>query len=340
MRTAVIGAGGWGTALATLLVDAGHDVRLWVRRQALCEQLIQNRENLPYLPGVSLPKQLVYTTSLTEAIEKAELLVLAVPSHAMRTVARALAPSLAETPLLVSATKGIEEDFLCTMTAVLKEELPYSLHSHIAVLSGPSFAAEVARGQPTAVTIAAEQEKVAATVQSVFSSPKFRVYTTPDIIGVEIGGAVKNVIAIATGVSTGLGYGHNARAALITRGLAEVTRLAVRMEASPQTLSGLSGIGDLVLTCTSDLSRNHTVGVKIGRGEKISDILEGMSMVAEGVRTCRSVLFLARRLGVEMPIVEQVYALLYTEKSPRQVVVDLLTREAKPEFSRFLVREN
>ena len=220
------------------------------------------------------------------------------------------------------------------MTAVLKEEFPHSSHSQIAVLSGPSFAAEVARGLPTAVTVAAREEKVASTLQSVFSSAKFRVYTTPDVVGVEVGGAVKNVIAIAAGVSDGIGYGHSARAALITRGLVEVTRLAVCMGASPQTLSGLSGIGDLVLTCTSDQSRNHMVGVKIGRGEKISNVLEKMAMVAEGVRTCRSVLFLAQRLGIEMPIVEQVYALLYAEKSPRQVVIDLLTREAKPEFSR------
>lgn len=333
MRAAVIGAGGWGTALATLLVNAGHRVRLWVRRPELCQQLNQKRENQPYLPGVSLPEQLVYRTSLAEAIEEAELLVLAVPSHAMRTVARTLAPSLPETPLLVSATKGIEENSLLTMTAILREELPSPLHSRIAVLSGPSFASEVARGLPTAVTIAAEEEKVSSTLQSIFSSAKFRVYTTPDIIGVEIGGAVKNVIAIAAGVSDGLGYGHSARAALITRGLVEVTRLAVRLGASPQTLSGLSGIGDLVLTCTSDLSRNRMVGVKVGRGEKISNIVERMAMVAEGVRTCRSVLFLAQRLGVEMPIVEQVYALLYAEKSPRQVVIDLLTREAKPEFS-------
>jgi len=334
MRIAVIGAGGWGTALATLLVNAGHRVRLWVRRPELCQQLSQNQENRLYLPGVLLPEQLVYTTSLLEAAQEAELLVLAVPSHAMRAVARALASSLTEILFLISAAKGIEEESLLTMTAVLKEELPHSPHSHIAVLSGPSFAAEVVRGMPTAVTIAAEQEEVALTLQKVFSSAKFRVYTTSDLIGVEIGGAVKNVIAIAAGVSDGLEYGQSARAALITRGLVEVTRLAVGMGASPQTLSGLSGMGDLVLTCTSDLSRNRMVGVKVGRGEKISEIVEKMTMVAEGVRTCRSVLFLAQRLGVEMPIVEQVYALLYAEKSPRQVVIDLLTREAKPEFSR------
>lgn len=332
MRIAIIGAGGWGTALATLLVAAGHQVCVWVRRPEFCEQLTKERQNSLYLPGIVLPPTLTYTASLLEAVVPAELLVLAVPSHALRTVVRSLAQSLTETPLLVSATKGIEENTLQTMTSVLSEEVPLASRSQTAVLSGPSFASEVVRGLPTAVTVAAARETVAATVQKIFSTSRFRVYTTTDVVGVEIGGAVKNVIAIAAGVSDGLGSGYSARAALITRGLAEMTRLAVRLGASSQTLSGLSGMGDLVLTCTSDLSRNHTVGVRIGRGEKITDILHSMSMVAEGVRTCRSVYALAQRLGVEMPIIEQVHALLYEEKAPQQVVVDLLTREAKPEF--------
>jgi glycerol-3-phosphate dehydrogenase (NAD(P)+) len=238
------------------------------------------------------------------------------------------------TPLLVSVSKGIEEESLQTMSAVLAEVLGESQKERLAVLSGPSFAAEVARGLPTAVTVAAGVASVAAAVQRVFASSRFRVYTTSDVVGVEIGGAVKNVIAIAAGVSDGLEYGYSARAALITRGLAEMVRLAVRMGAEPQTLSGLSGVGDLVLTCTSDLSRNHSVGVRLGQGEKIATVLQGMTMVAEGVRTSRSVFALAQRLGVEMPIVEQVYALLYTGKPPHQVVADLLAREAKPEFSR------
>lgn len=332
MRIAVIGAGGWGTALATLAVAAGHHVCVWVRRPALCEQLTKEHQNPLYLPGVRLPASLTYTTALTEAVAQAELVVFAVPSHALRGVARALAPLLIGTPLFVSATKGIEEVTLQTMTTVLSEELPTTFRSHIAVLSGPSFAVEVARGLPTAVTVAAGNEALAITIQKVFSSSRFRVYTTTDVVGVEVGGAVKNVIAIAAGVSDGLGSGSSARAALITRGLAEMNRLAVRLGAIPQTLSGLSGIGDLVLTCTSDLSRNHTVGVRIGRGEKISTILNSMTMVAEGVRTCRSVHALAQRLAIEMPIIEQVYALLYEEKSPQQVMVDLLTREPKPEF--------
>jgi glycerol-3-phosphate dehydrogenase (NAD(P)+) len=253
----------------------------------------------------------------------------------MRTVAGSLAPCLQEALLVVSTTKGIEEDTLQTMSAVLTEVLGAPWKMRISVLSGPSFAAEVARGLPTAVTVAARVETVADEVQGIFSSSRFRVYTTTDLVGVEVGGAVKNVIALAAGVSDGLGCGYSARAALITRGLAEMTRLAVRMEAEPQTLSGLSGMGDLVLTCTSDLSRNHKVGVRLGRGEQLATVLQGMSMIAEGVRTCRSVFALAQRLGVEMPIVEQMYALLYDGKSPQQVVTDLLARGVKPEFSRW-----
>ncbi len=334
MRVAVIGAGGWGTALATLLVTIGHHVCLWVRRPALLAQLRATRENQSYLPGILLPEGLTYSDSFSEAVNKADLIVLSVPSHALRLVVRQLTAALSETPILVSTTKGIEEETLQPVTSVLRDELSTSLHSQLAVLSGPSFAADVARGLPTAVTVAAEQEAIATAVQQAFSSARFRVYTTTDFVGVEVGGAVKNVIAIAAGVSDGLGYGYSARAALITRGLAEITRLAVRMGADPKTLPGLSGMGDLVLTCTSNLSRNHTVGIRVGRGEKVADLLAGMITVAEGVRTCRSVFSLAQRLGVEMPIVEQVYALLYEEKPAQQVVIDLLTREAKPEFSR------
>src|SRR6266571_4835805 len=334
MRVAVIGAGGWGTALASLLVAAGHHVCLWVRRPGLCERLAHERENALYLPGVPLPQALAYTPLLAQAVTDAELVVLAVPSHAMRAVTSAMASSLQRVPLIVSTTKGIEEETLQTMSAVLAEVLGEPLRARVVVLSGPSFAAEVACGLPTAVTAAAITETVAARVQSVFSSSKFRVYTTSDVVGVEVGGAVKNVIAIAAGVSDGLGCGYSARAALITRGLAEGTRLAVRMGAEPQTLSGLSGMGDLVLTCTSDLSRNRMVGMRLGRGEPLTAVLQGMSMVAEGVRTCRSVFALAQRLGVEMPIVEQMHALLYAGKPPYQVVADLLARGVKPEFSR------
>jgi glycerol-3-phosphate dehydrogenase (NAD(P)+) len=333
MQVAIIGAGGWGTALSLLLTFSGHQVRLWVRRATLCEKIQKERENALYLPGVILPEQLLLTSSLASAVNDAQLIVLAVPSHTMRTMASELSPLLQGSPIIVSATKGIEEDSLLTMSTVLSVTLGKDHAERVAVLSGPSFASEVARQLPTAVTVAARTDAFASTVQKAFSSPRFRVYTTTDVLGVEIGGSVKNVIAIAAGVSDGLRYGHSARAAVITRGLAEIKRLAVRLGAESQTLSGLSGMGDLILTCTSDLSRNYRVGVRLAQGEPIANILQSMAMVAEGVRTSRSVFALAHRLAVEMPIVTQVYKLLYEEKPPRQVVADLLAREMKPEFS-------
>lgn len=336
MNVAVIGAGGWGTTLALLLQGGGHNVRLWVRRPDLCASMRQHRENTVYLPGVPLPKQLELTASLTQAVETAQVIVFAVPSHAMRTVAGQVLQAGSfvshKEPLIVSATKGIEEESLLTMSAIIREVFGVRQEERIAVLSGPSFAVEVARLCPTAVTVAAREHHTASTIQKLFSSQRFRVYTTTDVIGVEIGGAVKNVIALAAGVSDGLGYGHSARAALITRGLAEMKRLAVRLGAEPQTLSGLSGMGDLILTCTSDLSRNYRVGARLARGESLSAILQSMPMIAEGVRTSRSVFVLRHCLQVEMPIVEQVHALLYDGKPPRQVVADLLARETKPEF--------
>ncbi len=334
MRIGVIGAGGWGTALASLLVQSGHDVCLWVRNPALCSEIQNKRENTRYLPGSKLPAALIYTTSLAEAIAQKELLVLAVPSQAMRAVVVELVSLLPGIlPFFVNTSKGVEEDTLLTMSGVLEAVLGPVAKEKLAVLSGPSFAAEVARGLPTAVTVAATVPAVAHTVQGVFSGPQFRVYTTTDVIGVEMGGALKNVIALAAGVSDGLGYGYSARAALITRGLAEMTRLTECMDGLPQTLSGLSGMGDLVLTCTSRLSRNYSVGMRLGEGEQVEAILGRMSMLVEGVRTCRSIFFLAQQLGVEMPIVEQMYALLYTSKSPRHAVADLLAREVKAEFA-------
>lgn len=337
MNVAVIGAGGWGTALALLLLQTeDHQVRLWVRRPNLCSQIRQQKENVPYLPGVSLPEQLALTSSLEEAVTKAQLIVFAVPSHAMRSIVEEImkvrSSILHDLPFLVSASKGIEEHSLLTMGAVIGEVVSSQLRERIAILSGPSFAAEVARQCPTAVTVAAKDHEVAATVQKSFSSLRFRVYTTTDVMGVEIGGAVKNVIALAAGVSDGLGYGHSARAALITRGLVEIKRLAVRLGAKSETLSGLSGMGDLILTCTSDLSRNYRVGVRLARGETLATIVQSMSMIAEGVRTSRSVFSLGGRLQVELPIIEQVHALLYENKPPRQVVTDLLSREIKPEL--------
>ena len=332
MRVAVIGGGGWGTALACLLNSVGHTTQVWVRREVLARTIEKTRENTAYLPGRRLPDALRFTPDLSAAVSGAEVLVVAVPSHAVRSIASTLGSLLTTTPLLVSTSKGIEQDSLQTMSGVLTEALPPRFARKIAVLSGPSFAVEVARGLPTAVTVAARDQAVAQIVQTLFSAPTFRVYTTTDVIGAEIGGAVKNVIALAVGVSDGLGYGYNARAALITRGMAEVVRLATRMGAQPQTLSGLSGMGDLILTCTSDLSRNRTVGIRLGRGEALEVIQGTMTTIAEGIRNCRSILDLARRLAVDMPIVEQIYELVYSGKPPTQVVADLLARQTKAEF--------
>lgn len=332
MRIAVLGGGGWGTALAGLLDSTGHDVRLWVRRPSLAREIATTRENAAYLSGVRLSDAIDVQADLPAAVAGAELLVVAVPSHAVRGLGETLASSLTGRPLLVSTSKGIEPTTLRTMSRVLADVLPARLADNVSVLSGPSFAAEVARGLPTAVTVAAGDQAIAETVQRTFSAPTFRVYTTTDVVGVEVGGAVKNVIALAVGVSDGLGYGHNARAALITRGMAEVVRLARRMGAQAQTVSGLSGMGDLILTCTSDLSRNRNVGLRLGRGESLDAIQRSMTTVAEGIRNCRSILNLARSLDVEMPIVEQTCALVHEGKSPTQVVTALLSRQAKPEF--------
>ncbi len=332
MRVGIIGAGSWGTALSWLLASAGSQVCLWVRSTNLCCTLQEERENHLYLSGVRLPQEVRFTTDLAEVVAEQDLVLSVIPSHAVREVMSQANPLMTGEPIVLSATKGIEQESLKTMSQVLAEVLNPRHQDHIAVLSGPSFATEVARGLPTAVTVASHLATMAKKVQRGLSTSGFRIYTSTDILGVEIGGAVKNVIAIAVGVSDGLGFGHGARAALITRGLAEMSRLAVRIGANMQTLSGLSGLGDLALTCTGELSRNRSVGLRIGRGEALSDIFRGMYMVAEGVRTSRSVYTLAKNLGVDMPITEQVYLLLYKNKHPEQVVADLLAREVKPEF--------
>jgi glycerol-3-phosphate dehydrogenase (NAD(P)+) len=290
-------------------------------------------ENTRYLPGLALPPSLTATADLAAALDGAELVALVVPSHVMRTVAVQAQPYLAQGALLVSAAKGIDVETLQTMSEVLKDALDPVWHERLTFLSGPSFAREVALGLPTAVTIAGEQEQVARQVQEAFRATAFRTYYTTDVVGVEIGGCVKNVVAIAAGIADGLGFGSNTRAALITRGLAEITRLAVCRGAQPATLAGLSGLGDLVLTCSSDQSRNHTVGVELGRGRALDDITAGLGQVAEGVLNARSTKALAQRHGVSMPICDAVYAVLYEGFSPTDAVVELMTREPKPEHA-------
>ncbi len=330
-RTAVIGAGSWGTALAVLLAGKGTPVTMWAHRQEHAERLARERENAVYLPGVRLPDNLRLTHDLAEAVGNARFVVMVVPSHAFREVFLLIAPLLEADTVVVSAAKGIENQSLLTMTGVMRDAAP-GLACPLAVLSGPSFAREVAEGKPTAVTVAAADPVVASQVQDLFFTERFRVYTSTDVMGVEIGGPLKNVVAIAAGISDGLGFGTNARAALITRGLAEITRLAVKLGANPLTMAGLAGIGDLVLTCTGDLSRNRTVGLKLGRGMSLAEIQAEMRMVAEGIRTTRSAYDLARRHQVEMPILEQVYAVLYQGKTCRQAVTDLLGRGQKEEM--------
>ena len=332
MNIGVVGAGSWGTALASLLGRIGHQVTLWGYESDLVERMRKNRENDLYLPEISLPESLAFSDRLDEVAAGRELVLLVPPSQLMRRVFRQLLPHLREDVILVSASKGIENITLMTMSQVLEEELAQAgRRARLAFLSGPSFAREVAKGLPTAVVAASRDEATAAIVQRVFSGERFRVYTNRDVIGIEFGGSLKNVMALAAGIADGLGFGANTRAALITRGLSEMTRLGVAAGAEARTFAGLAGMGDLVLTCTGDLSRNRTVGLELGRGRSLKDILAGMTMVAEGVKTTVSTYQLAARLKVEAPITEQVYKILEEGKDPRQAVTDLLRRSLKAE---------
>jgi len=326
MNIGVIGAGSWGTTLANLLAKKGFPVTLWVYETDLAERMAKTRINDLYLDGYPLSPNLAFTSELSEAVVDRQLLLLVSPSQVMRQVLKQLQPYLGETCLLVSAAKGIENNSLQTMSEVLEEVLGTEVKNRCAFLSGPSFAKEVAEEQPTAVAVAADDLDVAHRVQEIFSTDYFRVYTNQDVVGVEIGGALKNVIALAAGVADGLGFNHNARAALITRGLVEVARLGMAKGAIESTFAGLAGMGDLVLTCTGDLSRNRTVGMELGRGRKLDEILNQMHMVAEGVKTTLSAHQLANKLGVKMPITEQMYQILYEDKDPKLAVIDLMRR--------------
>ena len=331
VKIGVIGAGSWGTTLADLLAKKHDSVTLWAYEPDLVERMRGSRENDLFLPGFQLAENLVVTNDLAVAAAGKDLLLLVPPSQLMRRVVNQAVPHIAHGTLIVSAAKGIENETLQLMSQVLGEVLPAPLTERLAFLSGPSFAREVAAEMPTAVAIAAASPAVAKAAQEVFNTAAFRVYTNDDVIGVELGGALKNVIALAAGVADGLGFGHNTRAALITRGLAEMTRLGVALGAEPATFAGLAGMGDLVLTCTGDLSRNRTVGMELGRGRSLEDILNGMTMVAEGVKTTLSTYQLAAKLGIEVPITDQMYRILYQGKSPRQAVNDLMLRDLKAE---------
>jgi glycerol-3-phosphate dehydrogenase (NAD(P)+) len=325
---AVIGGGAWGTALAAHLVRCGREVRLWVLEPEIAEAIREHHQNPVHLPGVALPGDLGATTRLDQAVAGSEMVLVVVPSEFCRGIYRQLRLLVAPETVLVSATKGIEIDTLLRMTEVAEQEIP---GARLVVLSGPSFALEVAREQPTAVVAASRQLAIAERVQQALSSRSLRVYASDDVVGVELGGALKNVIAIAAGIVDGLGLGHNAAAALITRGLAEITRLAVASGARPETLAGLAGLGDLVLTCTGALSRNRRVGLAVATGEAPSEALAGGRMVAEGVRTTLAACALAKRAGVEMPIAEQMRTVLHAGKSPRVAAEELMLRSLKRE---------
>ena len=331
MRTTVLGAGSWGTALGSLLANKGYSVTCWDKDVGVLEDIGRNHRNERYLPGVTLSPNLLSATEIARALEGSELVVLAVPSHAVRPVVIEMKRHVHAGTPIVCVAKGIEQESLMTMSEVLEDVLPVPLHPYVAVLSGPSFAKEVAKGLPTAVTVAARWERVARQVQDAFHCKTFRPYTSGDVVGCEIGGCVKNVVAIAAGISDGCGFGANALAALITRGLAEISRLAVKKGANPLTLSGLAGLGDLVLTCSSDLSRNRTVGRGLAAGKKLEDIQRELGQVAEGVRNARSSRDLAHRLGVEMPITETVYRIINEGLDPREAVTQLMMRETKAE---------
>lgn len=328
MRFALLGGGSWGTALAAHLARSGHAVRLWTREAAIAREINEARQNARYLPGVVLPEAIRATSELGEALRDAETVLVAIPSQFCRRVYRQL-PGLAPEPaLLVSATKGIEIDTLQRMSEVAEAELP---GRRLAVLSGPSFALEVAREQPTAVVVAAREPDVAELLQRALSSRSFRVYSSDDVVGVELAGAAKNVVAIAAGIVDGMGYGHNTVAALITRGLAELSRLVVALGGRADTAAGLAGLGDLVLTCTGALSRNRRLGQALGRGISLAEATADSSMVAEGVPTTLAACQLAERAGVEMPISRQMKEVLYDGKPPREAVDELMLRTLKRE---------
>lgn len=330
-RIAVIGAGSWGTALALAAARNQHDVTLWAREPEVARQINEAHKNPYYLADIPLPENISATTSLEAALEAARFVLIVVPSHAMREVVTRMRDYLSADTCLVSATKGIENDTLMRMSEVISDVLGDRFAPRFAVLSGPSFALELAKGDPTAVVVASRDRDCRDEAQVDLSSGTLRIYTNDDIVGVEIGGAVKNVVAIGAGVVRGLGFGHNAAAAIITRGLAEVTRLALALGAKPETMAGLAGLGDLVLTCTGELSRNRHVGVELGRGRKLADILAQMREVAEGVKTTRAIYQLSQRLGVDMPITASIYALLYEEQTAMDAANELMGRPLKKE---------
>jgi glycerol-3-phosphate dehydrogenase (NAD(P)+) len=332
LKIGVIGAGSWGTALAQLLAEKGNIVDLWAYEKEVKQQIQIDKENRIFLPGISLSPYIIPFNDIKRVAENKDILAVVVPSHVVRQTSLTFSKFLKENTVIVSASKGIEEKSHLTMSGVLKETVPQIPENRITVISGPSFAKEVAVKAPTAVTVASIDPKIAELIQGIFATSYFRVYTSDDLIGVELGGAIKNVIAIASGMLDGLGMGLNTRAALITRGLTEIRRLGLRLGANPHTFAGLAGIGDLLLTATGNLSRNYTVGNRIGKGETLQDILSDMQMVAEGVKTSKSVFNLSRKLNVDMPICREIYHILYDDVLPAVALEKLMNRDLKHEL--------
>jgi glycerol-3-phosphate dehydrogenase (NAD(P)+) len=328
---AIIGGGSWGTALAIVLAPRFEEVRLWVYETDLALQMHHTRQNDLYLPGFAIPTNIEITSSLPRALEDAEIVLSVVPSHLVRSIYEQMLPSLRDGMLFVSATKGLENESLLRPSEIIAEIVSARFPPRVTAISGPTFAREVAALSPTALVVASVDAALTECVQLAFAGPSFRLYTSPDPVGVEIGGSVKNVVAIGAGVVHGMSLGHNSLAALITRGLAEITRLAEALGGQPKTLSGLAGLGDLVLTCTGELSRNRAVGVELARGRKLDEIIGSMRMVAEGIKTTSAAVELARRCGVEMPITEQMFQMLHFGLAPREAVRRLMERSLRGE---------
>lgn len=331
MNVAVIGAGSWGTALALVLADNGHQVKLWTRRREQAEELNKYHTNEMYLPKRTIPASIVATTDIENCVRAADYILLVVPTQAMRETVKKVSPFIPQEAVLIHASKGIEPDTHLRVSEMIAEELPDESKRQIVVLSGPSHAEEVSDRKPTTVTVSSTSIQLAEKVQDLFMNHYFRVYTNKDIIGVEIGGALKNIIALGIGLNDGLGYGDNAKAALMTRGLAEIVRLGVNLGANPLTFTGLTGLGDLIVTCTSQHSRNWRAGYKIGSGKSVTEVLEEMDMVVEGIRTTKAVHELSKRLQVDMPITNALYTVLFEDASPVEAAQQLMKRGRKQE---------
>ncbi|RKD34324.1 NAD(P)H-dependent glycerol-3-phosphate dehydrogenase [Thermohalobacter berrensis] len=328
-KIGILGGGSWGTALAVLLAKKGYDIDLWIRNKEQCDNINFSKENVKYLPGVIIPNNVKILNDIEKVVLDKEIIVLAVPSHAVRETLKKIKNKVDKEKTIVNVSKGIECDTLMRISEIVDEEIP---NINYAVLSGPSHAEEVAKDIPTTIVTASKKKKVAEYIQEVFMTPKFRVYTNPDVIGVELGGSLKNVIALGAGISDGLGYGDNTKAALMNRGIIEISRLGEKMGANKNTFAGLSGIGDLIVTCTSMHSRNRRAGIKIGKGYSLEEAIESVGMVVEGIKTTKAAYQLSKKYNVKMPITEEIYGVLYEGKDVKNAVINLMLRDKKHEM--------